>query len=265
MAPTTWELSTVGFDLLWTRCGFEEFPLVLQLVSHGRTFPERDQLLLAERPALQRVDAMRGATVHPDLVTALGICARPDSEVDLRGRAGRRRWRVLGAADAHRGVVLVREADRVRVSLLDPRELTARVVATLPEARSGRAAQLNAPTAALTEVMSRGGGARDVAAGLQALRCTARDAPVLAEALTTVTGSADLGVAWRVRGRRVRHPEVVTVLDTSLGRYVCRIEERSGAQRYTTVLPATPGSVVRAVHGLHPERAPADGSFLRSV
>lgn len=265
MTAGTWELSPLGFDLLWTRCGLDGFPVVLQLASHGRTRAERDQLFVAERSALHASGAVRGSTVHPQLEAALRTVARPVETVDLCGRSGRRRWRVLAAADRERGVVVVREEQRVVLSTVAADHLAAQVVATLPDVLPGAPAQLNAPSERLTSVLAAVRHPCDAVPGLRELGCVSRDAQVLAEAFTSVVGTATVGVARGHGTERQRHRRVVTVLDTGRGRYLSTESATRDGRAYTTVRAATAAEVLLAVDELRGSRAPGGNPMVRSV
>lgn len=262
----SWTVSEPGFDLLWTRGGLGSFPLVLQLTSHGATFAERDRMLEAEVPRLEQAGAVSRGQVHPQLQQVLSVLAHPDTEVDLRGKAIGRTWRVLAATQGTRGAIAVTESGGIRLAAVDAHDLVARVVETAGTTTPGTRAQLSVATEDLDGVLARGrGDARLLADPLQSLGASHEHAQVLAEALTTVRAQSSIGVAHHERGHRVRGPHIAVVLDTQPGWYLVTQSAARDGRTFTTLREAGTPDIVRAVQEMLPREPSSSDSFLRST
>lgn len=270
MAESTvaqWDLSLLGFDMLWTLGGLGEFPLVLQLASHGATFAERDEMMRAELPALQRDGAVRDGVVNHQLQAVLMTLARPETELDLRGLRRDRAWRVLGALQAERGALLVKEGDRIRLQSVSSEQLVPELVSTLGELRPGLPAQLNVDGAALEAALLRAGGNELALVGeLAGVGVDHSSAQELAHVLIASRGRAAIGAAQRVKGHRKRDPRIVVVLDGDRGRYVSITTGLPDGRTFVTIGPARPRDVIDAVRKLAtPGPRSAPDSVLRRV
>lgn len=262
-----WDLSLLGFDMLWTLGGLGEFPLVLQLTSQGATFAERDEMMRAEMPALQRVGAVRDGVVDRRLQQALLTLAHPDTEVDLRGVTHDRAWRVLGTLQADRGVLAVKERDRVRLQAVPGYQVVPELVRTLGETRPGPTAQLNVDAAKLEAALQRADrDERALDGELTALGVDHASARELANAFSSIRGRASIGAAQRVHGHRKRNQHVVVVLDGERGRYVSALAAVPDGRTFTTIRSARPRDVIDVVQTLlTPTPRSAPGSVLRRV
>jgi len=246
------ECSLTGpeFELAWTALGLQEYPLVLELTSHGETFDEHATLLEHARAGLSErgMWAAHGPTRR--LTRLLKLLASPDSELDVRGRGPHGRWRALFASD-HRCTVLA--VHRNGVHTLTPvtaGSAVAAALSTLPAAPVGKG-QLNAPSTALQQAVGRAGNTpRALVAELRGLGASAPDATALAEAIPTANGSAQIGAAARVAGHRRRAPRVVGVLHTEHGSYVVTERRAHDGAAWTTYAPATPQRMHQVVQEL---------------
>lgn len=250
-AAGRWEVSLLGFDVLWSHGGLGEFPLVLQLTSHGTTLAQRGEMMRAELAALQRAGAVRDGSVHPQLREVLLTLAHPDTEVDLRGRAPGREWRVMGATRAGQGVLAVRERGQIRLTAVPAHQVVSDLVGTLGEVPPGPSAQLNVDAAVLGAALQRARG-DEPALGreLAALGVEPASVVVLAGQFSTIRARATIGAAQRVQGQRRRNTHVVGVLDCGRGRYVSSLSRGAGGRTFTTIRPARPGDVIAVVHAL---------------
>lgn len=262
-----WDLSLLGFDMLWTLGGLGEFPLVLQLASQGATFAERDELMRAELPALQRTGAVRDGMVDQRLQAVLLTLARPNTEVDLRGLCRDRIWRVLGAVQGEQGALLSKERDRIRLQSLPGEHVVLGLVGTLGELRPGPPAQLNLGGATLETALQRADGNELALVGeLAGAGVDHSSAQELANVLTANRGRAAIGTAQRVKGHRRRNPHVVVVLDGDRGRYVSITTGLPDGRTFVTIRPARDRDVVGAVQTLAISTPRStSGSFLRRV
>lgn len=266
-AAGRWEVSLLGFDMLWTRGGLGDFPVVLQLTSHGTTIAERAEMMRAELAALQRAGAVHDGSVDPQLREVMLTLAHPDIEVDLRGRAPDRDWRVMGAARAERGVLVVRERGRIRLTAGPCSSAGARPGEHPGGGPAGPSAQLNVDAAALGAALQRAGG-DEPALGreLAALGVEPHSVRVLAREFTTIRVRATIGSARRVQAQRRRTPQVVGVLDCGRGRYVSSVSSGVGGRAFTTIRPAGPGDVITVVHALMASAPRSEpGTLLRKA
>ncbi len=266
-AAEQWDLSLLGFDMLWTLGGLGAFPLVLQLKSQGATFAERDEIMRSELPALQRTGAVRDGVVDGPLQAAMLALARPDTEVDLRGLSRDRVWRALGALQADRGVLVVKERDRIRLQSVPSEQLVPELVSTLGELRPGPPAQLNVDGAMLQAALQRAGGDETALVGeLARVGVEHSSAQELANVLTANRGRAAIGTAHRMTGHRKRNPHVVVVLDGERGRYVSITTGLADGRQFVTIRPARSRDVIDAVQKLaSPTSRSAPDSVLRRV
>ena len=244
-------LSTVGFDLLWERLALGAYPLVFPLLSHGGTDTERVRLLDAARAELLADEVLDGPDVAPRVRTWLRTLAEPAEEVHVRRVAttGVRRGTVVRGpgGDAAACVRAVLEDATITLDGVDEAALVTAAVALLPDAPAG-AGQVSAPTDDLAAAFAAG------AAGAEAFTAAARhlgadrdDALALGRALVTTHASTQLGVATGHGGARRAHPDVVVVHDTERGRYVVTRRAAPDGTSWSTLRPATPAQLTRAV------------------
>ncbi|MEO6880726.1 MAG: ESX secretion-associated protein EspG [Mycobacteriaceae bacterium] len=244
------QLSGPELELAWRSLRLQDYPVVLELLSHGATRSERDELLGAARRALRERGLWDDHGPEPLLARYLQTLAVPDTEVDVRGRGPAGRWRGLVAGGPAATVLVVQRDGLHTLTPVSAGSMAAAVLSTLPDADPA-AGQLNAPSAELHRAFTTvGSDERALGAVLRELGASAADAGALARALPTARGSAQIGAAARSHGPRRRAPRVVALLDTDVGRYLV-IETRSrDRQPWTTYVPATPVRVHAAVQEL---------------
>ena len=241
-------VETVAFDLLWERLALGVFPLILQLRSHGDTFPERHGLLDDARRRLQEQGLLQGPDVHPRLTRWLQALAHPDDEVDVRWRDGTDELRGTVVRRGETTVRVVRHDEELTFTPVTPGSMPSAAVDVLPDVPAATTGgQISAPTEPLSAAYT--AAAASVQAGtsaLVALGANRADAVALATALIATDAVAQIGAATTVGGRRVRHPSVVAVLDTGRGRYVSTERAAPDHRLWSTVRPATGAQLVRA-------------------
>ena len=241
-------VDTVAFDLLWERLALGVFPLILQLRSHGDTFEKRYALLDEARGRLQERGLLHGPDVHPRLARWLQALAHPDDEVDVRWRDGTDELRGTLVRRGETTVRVVRRGEALTFTPVTPGSMPSAAVDLLPDvAAATTGGQISAPTEQLSAAYT--AAAASIQAGtsaLVALGAERADARALAAALITTEAVSQIGAATTVRGRRVRHPSVVAVLDTGHGRYVSSERAAPDHHLWSTVRPATGAQLVRA-------------------
>ncbi|WP_164860534.1 ESX secretion-associated protein EspG [Rhodococcus sp. X156] len=244
-------LSTLELDLLWERLALGAFPLVLQLRPHGDTFAERHALLDGARAQLQDRGLVHGTHVEPRLEGWLHALARPDEELDVRWRDGEKEVRALVVRQDECTVRAVRRDDEVVLTPITPGSMVAAAVEVLPTVAAAATGQVSGPTDQLSAAYETS--ARSADAGVQAmlaLGAAHADATAVAAALAKAVGVAQLGAACTTRGRRWRHPSVVAVLDTEVGRYTSTERAAPDHRMWSTIRPASPAHLVRATAAL---------------
>lgn len=240
-------LTGVELELAWLALGHQDFPLVLELVSQGRTMDERAQLLEAARATLTGRGLLRDGAPTPGLARSLAVLANPDTELDVRGRGQAGRWRAMVAGRRDTTVLAVQRDGRHTLTSVSAGSMPAAALSTLPDAQPGTG-QLNAASSDLHEAVARAGNdPRRLFEELRALGTPDQDARALAEAIPSAHGSAQVGAAARVGGHRRRAPRVVALLDTDLGRYVVTERQAQDRTRWTTYAPATPARLHQLV------------------
>lgn len=244
------QLTGPELELAWTALQLQDYPVVLELLSHGATRSERDELLGSARCALGERGLWDSDGPVPLLARYLRTLAAPDTEVDVRGRGPAGRWRGLVAGGPAATVLVVQRDGLHTLTPVSAGSMAAAVLSTLPDA-SPATGQLNAPSAELHRAFTTAGNDEAaLGAALRDLGASATDASALARALPTAHGSAQIGAAARSHGPRRRAPRVVALLDTDVGRYLV-VEKRSrDRQPWTTYVPANPARVHAAVQEL---------------
>lgn len=237
-------------ELAWTALGLQDFPVVFGLLSHGRTMDEHAAAMDEARHSLTRRGLWHRGGPSDRLSRWLHALARPETELDVRGRGPGGRWRALVAQ--HRSTtVLVEQRDaEFTLTAVTPGSGPAAALATLEPARPGTG-QLNAPSAVLASAVARSGSnVGAMARELGGLGATSKDATAMAQAFATAHGSAQIGAAVRRGERRVRADSVVAVLDTDGGRYLVTERKATDGVRWTTYAPAEPHRVHQQVEQL---------------
>lgn len=244
------ELSGPELELAWSALQLQDYPVVLELLSHGATRSEREGLLEAARTALRERGLWGDRGPSPLLARYLRTMASPDTEVDVRGRGPGGHWRGLAVGSREATVLVVQRDGLHALTPVSAGSMAAAVLSTMPELAPAPG-QLNAPSAELNRAFTGGGNDEQaLGAALRELGASPTDARALANALPTAHGSAQIGAAARSHGPRKRAPRVVALLDTDEGRYLV-VEKRSrDRQSWTTYVPATPARVHAAVQEL---------------
>jgi len=208
-------LSTLGFDLCWTRIGLGDFPLVLQLQQHGMTFVERDRLLDEERVRLRERGLWAATEPAPNVRAALRILAAPDLELDLRIGGGVPTVRALAAARGATAVLAVHRhgLDEVELSAVHPDALGAAVLGIIGAPDVIGRGSVAVLAEALDELFAetgtseRSGAEVVLSAGFRRLGCNTEDAAAVGKGLALPLGVAQIGMAYgsgpsRHRARR---------------------------------------------------------------
>ena len=257
-------LTGAELELAWSALGHQDFPLVLELRSHGATMEEHAQLLDHARATLALRGLWRDGGPTVGLARSLAALATPDTELDVRGRGPGGRWRALVAGRGSTTVLAVQREGTLTLTPVSAGSMPAAVLSTLPDARPGTG-QLNAVSSELHRSVERAGNdPRQLVEALRSLGTPDADARALAAAFPTAHGSAQIGAAARIGGHRRRSSRVVALLDTDLGRYVVTERESPDRVRWTTYAPATPVRVHQLVAELHSRASTgAPGGLLR--
>lgn len=244
-------LSPLGFDALWSTLDLGDFPLVLQLRSHGQTLAERAALIEHELPRLHVDGAMRNGAILPDVARALAILADPEREFDVRAQGRTGPWRAVAVSGGSQAVVVVRNGVQLTLDVVHADQLAAATASTLGDYPAGTPAQVSTSADQLDAVYARiPDGPSAVAAALVRCGATHTDALTLAGAFTGPEAKAVIGGAVRVDGRRRRVRRTVVVIDTAVGRYLCTESTAGDGTRYSTVRSANPVAVTRAINEL---------------
>jgi len=263
-------LSTLGFDLCWTRIGLGDFPLVLQLQQHGMTFVERDRLLDEERARLRERGLWAATEPAPNVRAALRILAAPDLELDLRIGGGVPTVRALAAARGATAVLAVHRhgLDEVELSAVNPDALGAAVLGVIGAPDVIGRGSVAVLAEALDELFAetgtseRSGAEVVLSAGFRRLGCNTEDAAAVGKGLALPLGVAQIGMAYGSGPSRHRARRVLALIDIAQGRYLLVTKPNPDRVRWTTVLPATERATRSAVAELLSEAQPRQESWL---
>ena len=243
----TFELTGAEFELAWRAATPAEYPLVLEIRSHGATMSERSQLLDGARAELTRRQLWTGADPVARVAQAMQTMGSPEVELDIRAQGPDGGTRAFAARSGQAAVLAVCGGEGYRITPISEFSLPAAILSTMSHAEPGTG-QLNARTTELRRATTAAGDdPQRLAAGLRKLGVPARDASRMADALLTVAGIAQIGAAARINGERRRAPRVVGLVDTGHGRYVVSEHRCADATSWTTWAPATRHAVHRAV------------------
>ncbi len=269
MTQAEFTLSTLGFDLYWSRLGLGDFPLVLNLQQHGGTFVERDRLLDEERARLRARGLWLGSEPEPRLAAALRTLAAPDLELDLRAGGGMPQIRALAAASGATAVLAVHreEFGEVELAAVQRDSLAPAVlsvigapdlvgkgsVVVLTETLDALFAETGTSERSSVEVLS---------SGFRQLGCTSEDAAAVGAGLAQPQWVAQIGLAYGSGTDRCRAARVLALIETALGRYLLVTKISHDRTQWTTVLPAAERTTHQAVDELLAEAQTRQQSWL---
>jgi hypothetical protein len=267
----TIELSVLEFDVLWEHLRLGPFPTVLDINPHGATRAERADLsatawtALEHRGLAQPTPPESGPTArslvpHPVLANRLRLLARPEWELDARidRPTAEPRTTALIATRRTQAVVAQLHPDRLILRTAPADRLAHEALALLPPHPPGAGASITLPATVLDEAAARAGS--NPTALIRALESRGVGHPEsrkIAEVSAGVTRFAHLGAArTRPPHPRRRAPYVVSVYDTTTGRYLFT-RKPSGGRMWVTLIPATDVAILRQLSELLAE---LDGS-----
>lgn len=148
--PTRYVLTDAEFDVVWERLGLGATPAALRLPSPGRTRAERLRIAADGLRGLRARGLAGPVGPDPGLVRLLGLLARPEHQLELRGWFGHPLRAVAAERDGE-GVLGVHADGTVTVSAAGSPAHAA--VSALPRRRPGPGPAVGVPTAVLRRVL----------------------------------------------------------------------------------------------------------------
>ncbi|MGH4026691.1 MAG: ESX secretion-associated protein EspG [Pseudonocardiaceae bacterium] len=228
---TRWRLSTVEFSALWRALDLGDTPLLLDVPDHSRTLDERDRQDSQAWEELRTRRLVNARGPRPELADALGALARPAVEVDLRMLTGpAQQLRALACSAGLVGIVAVPGSGIVDLLPIRRTELPEALLDYVPEHPRAAGDAVSIPFDLL---QTEGLRVDTELAPLERAGLRAEEARQVRQLIAgAVVRRFKIGAAVRDRlGRRHRAPDVVSVLDTELGRVQIRRQWHEGSVR----------------------------------
>jgi EspG family len=224
-------LTTAEFDVLWEWLGLGPTPVVLQLVSPGRTHAERHAVQAAAWQGL-RERALAGSDgPDPELARLLHLLAHPEEQLELRAWWGHE-VRALGAARHGAGALALREANSVTVTACG--SLPSALIGAFPPADRGPGRACAVPSAVLAAAP-----VAELRPALIDAAVPSADAALLATMLAGTRRRAQVVALGADRwGVLRRAGGVLGVLDGPRGRYLLTRSTGDDGVEWATIAPA---------------------------
>lgn len=240
----TIELSVLEFDVLWEHFRLGPFPPVLEINSHGATHGERAELTAKAWESLADRGLAQPGQPDPRLGARLRALARPEWEVDVRihRQPPEPRTSALIATIRRAAVVAVLDTDRLTLRTVPADRLAHHALALLPPHRPGTGASITLPAGTLDAAGARAVDNPDaLGRALESQGLGRAEARKIAEVAGGVIRFTQLGAArTRPDEPRRRAGHVVSVYDTTAGRYLFTRKPGAGRMWVTLILGSDP-------------------------
>jgi hypothetical protein len=244
-------LSDDELQVVTARTAVEDLPIVLAVrPRYGNT-----NALHAAHDRATRALVARGlitdGLVASDLASALWALRRPDRELAMRVVTPHGTARVSMVRRGSHGVLARRVGDEfvLRVHDVGFRDVTQALLAELPRMQPARIDPVGAPLEAMTECLDGRDDGPQLADRIRALGAERRSAMLLASALSSRLGFAEL-VYYHLAnddGRISRYPAAVAVFYTKRGRIVAAPSASPTGQLWTTLKTGSDHTISQAI------------------
>lgn len=210
-------LTTVEFDVLWEQLALGPTPVVLRLVSPGRTWTERREIVAGGWQALRNRGLAGPNGPNPELVQLVHVLAHPARQLEVRAWCGRE-VRGIAAEGTGTGVLAVRQDATVTLERCSSLPLA--ITSVLPEQPAGPGRSATVPADALGAALG-AVGESNLRSELLARDVPDEDASLLARMLDGAQRRAHFSALAADRwGVLRRLPQVIGVLEGPRGRYL---------------------------------------------
>jgi hypothetical protein len=278
ITPGEHRLTPVELDVCWELLDLGDTPLTLALPSPGRTFTERGRIVAGVLDGLRERGLADAGGPVPELADRLRLLARPDLQLDLylagelsppdtapprqdtapatTGDHAPRETVGIGVLDAHRGCVLLRRADRIRLLPVRPSGVLPALLGAMPTPRpaTGRQVNIDAGVYDAARRATSDGSLWTMADELVARGVPRPDATSWARMCTGVRGVGQFGTAVRRDGVSRFGPWVIGFHRGGTGDVLqLRRPEHAGRTRTVTVGPLDRPRLARLVEQLSGE------------